>query len=108
MIGRSLYQKCQDPPSPLVRLNLAAGYAWLYAVLVAVVYMGIIPKYLFLFHVLAMAAILYAFIFISKALVQAENEEGKMSTCRVCVVIMVWFFPIGIWFLQPRVNRVLK
>lgn len=57
------------------------------------------------FHLLAKACILYPLYFISKSLVLAETNKSASFRNYAGTFFLVWFFPIGVWFTQPRINR---
>ena len=58
-------------------------------------------------HLLAMAAIFYALGFTSKQLVKLEQRENVSFFNYSGPFFLFWFFPIGIWFIQPKVNKLL-
>jgi hypothetical protein len=55
--------------------------------------------------VLATFCVFYVVRFVAKTLVLAET--GKVPTFRdyLATLLLVWFFPVGIWSLQPRINQ---
>jgi len=59
-------------------------------------------------HLLAMACMIYVLYFVSKSLVLAETGKAASFSDYVGPLILFWFFPLGIWFVQPRVNRLYK
>ena len=59
-------------------------------------------------HIYAMFSILYTTYFISKALVSAEKQEDAKFTEYGEVIFLLIFFPIGIWFIQPRVQMIIN
>ncbi len=107
LLAQSLHLKCRNPPFQLKWVKIAIAFSCIYIVVALILINDSFPTYLIPFHILSMAAIFFSFIFIASTLVKIENEKGINTACKFCVVMMVWFFPIGIWFLQPRVNRVL-
>jgi hypothetical protein len=58
-----------------------------------------------LLHFLAMFCFFYLFYFVSKNLVLAETRKPRSFNDYAGTFFSVWFFPIGIWFIQPRINR---
>lgn len=67
-----------------------------------------IPLLICPFHLLAMFSILYSFYFISKNLVLAEKRAKVKTEDFIGPFFALWFFPVGIWFIQPRVNAIYK
>lgn len=53
-------------------------------------------------HLFAMFCVLYTLYFVSKSLVLAERGE---SSSFMGPFFLIWFFPVGVWIIQPRVNR---
>lgn len=60
------------------------------------------------FHLLAMACHLYACYCTAKSLKIAELRERIGASACIGEFIMILFFPIGIWILQPRINAVIE
>jgi len=59
-------------------------------------------------HFAAMFSTLYAMIFAAKRLKSAElDREAKISDY-LGDFFLVWFFPIGIWILQPRIHKLIE
>jgi len=55
---------------------------------------------------LAIATLLMALSFVAKTLVRAERNADVKSSDFYGEFVMLLFFPIGIWILQPRINEV--
>lgn len=50
----------------------------------------------------------YLFYFIAKHLVQYENDHHLETKSVSLTFCLIWFFPIGVFFIQPRVNRIVS
>ncbi len=63
---------------------------------------------LYLVSILLFPAVFYMFYFVAKTL--KTLELGRTPLLSECIpdIILVWFFPIGIWFLQPRINSAVN
>jgi len=61
--------------------------------------------FVFPLHLLAMFCLVYSLYFVSKSLVSAERGEPVSFSNYAGALFLIWFFPIGIWIVQPRVNR---
>jgi len=48
----------------------------------------------------------YNLYFLSKAVLDMRNKQGRQEHL-VQYLLLFWFFPIGIFFLQPRIDSVL-
>jgi hypothetical protein len=56
-------------------------------------------------HLLALFCILYALYFVSKSLAVAEKGEAVTRNDYTLTLFLLFFSPIGIWLVQPRINR---
>jgi hypothetical protein len=57
------------------------------------------------FHLFAMICIVYDLYFVSKSLVLAQTGKGATFYDYAGPFFLIWFYPIGFWIIQPRVNR---
>ena len=64
-----------------------------------------LSAYIFIPHLLAMAAAFYALLFTAKQLIKLEQSEDVNFLAYSGSFFLMWFFPIGVWFLQPKVNE---
>jgi hypothetical protein len=55
-------------------------------------------------HLLGMICMFYDVLFVSKALVLAEKGRPVSFIDYAGPFFLLWFYPIGIWIIQPRVN----
>jgi hypothetical protein len=60
---------------------------------------------IFPLHFLAMSCMFYLLYFVSKSLVLAETGKAASFYDYAGPFFLLWFFPIGVWFTQPRINR---
>jgi hypothetical protein len=56
-------------------------------------------------HLACMACLFYLLYFVSKNLVLAETGKHVSFYEYAGPFFLLWFFPIGIWIIQPKVNR---
>jgi len=56
-------------------------------------------------HLLAMFCMFYCLYFVSKSLVLAETGKPASFSDYAGPFFLMWFYPLGVWFIQPRVNR---
>lgn len=62
-------------------------------------------------HLYSMFAMVYATWFAAKALVRVEAaSQGRIPNLAEITgtFVMVWFFPIGVWFVQPRMRELVR
>jgi len=55
-----------------------------------------------------MFSLLYNVYFVSKTLVQAETGKPASFYDYAGPFFLLWFFPVGVWFTQPRINRLYE
>jgi hypothetical protein len=60
---------------------------------------------IFPLHLLAMSCMFYLLYFVSKSLVLAETRKPASFYEYAGPFFLLWFFLIGVWFTQPRINR---
>lgn len=60
---------------------------------------------IFPFHMLAMFFMFYAIYYIAKHLVMTEENRLVTFYNFSGPFFLLWFFPVGIWFIQPRINK---
>lgn len=66
-----------------------------------------VPGFVLPLHLLAMAAVFYALLFAAKSLVMVERNQTAKFFEYSGSFFLLWFFPIGVWFIKPRVNKLL-
>ncbi len=59
------------------------------------------------FHFLSIFCMFYTMYFVAKTLKSAEVQYPVHFSDYFVDFILVWFLPVGIWFLQPRINALL-
>jgi hypothetical protein len=59
-------------------------------------------------HFFAMFCMFYLLYFVSKSLVLAETSKSASFYDYAGPFFLIWFFPIGVWFTQPRINRLYQ
>lgn len=57
-------------------------------------------------HIIAIVSIFYCMFFAARRLRLAEYEDKGSGDDYIGIFFLILFFPFGIWFLQPRVNKV--
>ncbi|MGA3176194.1 MAG: hypothetical protein ABSE19_02485 [Candidatus Acidiferrum sp.] len=56
-------------------------------------------------HLLAAFCMFYNFYFVAKSLVLAGSGKPASFLNYAASFFLLWFFPVGIWIIQPKVNR---
>jgi hypothetical protein len=57
------------------------------------------------FHLIAMFCIFYCLYFNAKALKTVEWQRQVSFSDFAGEFFLIWFFPFGIWIIQPRINK---
>lgn len=63
---------------------------------------------IFPLHFFAGFCMFYLLYFVSKSLVLAESAKQVSFYDYSGPFFLLWFFPIGIWIVQPRINRLYE
>jgi hypothetical protein len=61
-----------------------------------------------LLHVFSLFCILYSIYFIAKTIKTIELQKEVSFSDFIGEFFMIWFYPVGIWFIQPRINEVIN
>ncbi len=88
--------------------RFAISYPLVYLLLFNLFFEKLTPAVIlviFPFHLLALFCLFYTPGFITKNLAAAETEQAVRFRDYAGALFLLWFFPIGIWFIQPRINR---
>ncbi len=51
---------------------------------------------------------IYVMGFVAKSIVMAENDEKVTLSEYIAEFFLIYFYPIGVWFLQPRINKLVS
>jgi hypothetical protein len=65
----------------------------------------VIFVFIFPLHFFAMFCIFYCLYFNAKALKTVELQKAVTFSDYAGEFFLLWFFPIGVWILQPRINK---
>jgi hypothetical protein len=63
------------------------------------------PGWVVPLHLACMVCLFYFLYFASKNLVLAETRKPVSFYEYAGPFFLLWFFPVGVWFIQPKVNR---
>ena len=89
-------------------MKIGIIYTVIYTVVISLLFHGNdIHSFVLIPHLLAMAAIFYALGFTAKQLIKLEQQKEVTFVDYSGPFFLFWFFPIGVWFIQPKVNKLL-
>jgi hypothetical protein len=63
---------------------------------------------IFPLHILSMFGFLYSFYFVAKTYKTVELQKKVTFSDFAGEFFMLLFFPIGIWVIQPKINKMIK
>lgn len=90
---------------PIIYMSLFLCLAFFITTLLASMSSGILAIIIPL-HLLTMVCIFYCLYFVAKTIKTAELKKELRFSDFVGEFFLIWFYPIGIWFLQPRINAI--
>jgi len=59
-------------------------------------------------HLFSMFCLFYCLYFVAKTLKTVELQREVSFNDFIAEFFLTWFFPIGVWILQPRINKMIK
>ncbi|MCP4370070.1 MAG: hypothetical protein GY797_18430 [Deltaproteobacteria bacterium] len=109
LVGNSLKVKANLVKGASTRwFNISLLYSAVYIAILDIIFHNSPPKIIIPFHLIAVISIFGALFFVSKLLVASEDKKIGHNKRWFGTFFLFWFFPIGIWFVHPRIKRVLQ
>ncbi|WP_299760241.1 hypothetical protein [uncultured Pontibacter sp.] len=59
-------------------------------------------------HLLSMFCIFYTLYFVAKTIKTVELQREVNFSDFAGEFFMIWFYPIGVWILQPKINAIVR
>lgn len=121
-LGTHLHKKLPDTVHMNLRLFkillfIPVAYMSLFMVFMINMFNGIIGggepnvaifMLIFPLHLFSMFCIFYCLYFNAKSLKSVELQKPVTFNDFAGEFFLIWFFPVGIWFLQPRINKLFE
>lgn len=118
-LGTNLYKKLpQTATMNLTRFKISLLIPVIYLLLISVFMVGMfsyissdVKPNLAIFalivplHLFSMFCIFYCLYFNAKALKTVEWQKPVTFSDFAGEFFLIWFFPVGIWIIQPRINK---
>lgn len=104
---KALPTELSSSPKPM---QVALFYAFLYMAFGFTYFAlnpGNVSGFIVIPHLLAMASIFYSLGFTAKQLAKLEHGKDVAFFTYSGPLFLFWFFPVGVWFLQPKINQLL-
>jgi len=104
--SRGLPSELFSSPRPM---QIGLVYALFYMALFGIVFDSSSepPAYIFPMHLLAVIAIFYSLGFTAKQLTKLDQGKEVSFFSYSGPFFLLWFFPLGVWVIQPKVNELL-
>lgn len=84
-------------------------FALTYMLVLGIVFIpGRLPAYVLPVHLASMFFMFYALWFAARQFVTLERQQSAKFADFSGPFFLMWFYPIGVWFLQPQVNNLLS
>lgn len=74
----------------------------------SVAFVGGIFAVIFPLHLFSMFCIFYSLYFVAKTFKTVELQREVSFSDFAGEFFMIWFFPIGIWIVQPKINKMIE
>jgi uncharacterized membrane protein YeiH len=110
-IGSAFYNKLRDKGKLNFRIFQISAITPILALLVG----GLIrdslknnPSVILIISLLALFAIFYCINFAAKVIAIFERNQSVGFADYADNFFLLWFFPIGVWFIQPKIQKLLK
>ena len=71
-------------------------------------FLKIVALFFIPLNLAASIGLFYVLYFVSKKLVFVESGNPASIRDYAGTFVLVWFFPLGVWFVQPRINRLYE
>ena len=109
LVGHSVHDKASlIKPVSLRWFDSALLYSLGYFLVIEFVHVGSLKKYLFILPLLCLGCIIGVLFFVSKLVVMSEEKKTVKANRCFGTFLLFWFFPVGVWFLHPRIKKILK
>ncbi len=70
--------------------------------------LGILGIVVFILHFFSIFCILHTIYFAAKTIRSAELQRNARFSTFVGDFFLIWIFPVGVWFVQPRINALIE
>ncbi|ABW66496.1 hypothetical protein Dole_0686 [Desulfosudis oleivorans Hxd3] len=103
-IGSLIHERYSEfVKPPIKRFRFCMTYNFVYSFCFI---FGIIPfEILMPFHLVDFVTMIYSLYFISKLIITVGKKRKVKVQDYVGTLMFAWLYFIGIWFIQPRINR---
>ena len=75
-----------------------------YIISISSIFKYTIPNYLIPVHIVIMFLFATCMATCAKSIVNAETQKENSFVDSLGTFILIWFYPIGVWFIQPRLK----
>jgi hypothetical protein len=110
-IGFTFFKKLRDKRGLNLRLLRIASVYPFVLVLIVLLFQDLLKKdagVAFMLVLSALVSIFYCMRFAAKAIASFERKESVGFGDYAGNFFLMWFFPLGVWFVQPKVGKLLE
>lgn len=111
--GKAANRRIDAPGRPTF-MPVSAAAVYVLGYMVASLYLWpalmageLAPSMIVVPHLLSVVAMFSLLVLVARNVAIAEKQAGLSTGSSAGLFFAAWFFPIGIWFIQPRVNRLV-
>jgi len=72
------------------------------------IFIGSILAFVIPLHLFSIFCMFHTLYFVAKTIKTAELQREVTFSDYAGEFFLIWFFPIGIWFVQPKINKLIK
>jgi bacteriorhodopsin len=59
-------------------------------------------------NLIGLACIIYCIYFVARTIKMVELQRKVIFSEFIFEFFLIWFYPIGVWLIQPRINRIIQ
>jgi hypothetical protein len=121
-LGSSLYQKLPEGHDlKIKRFYFHFFFAVIYCAIILIAFnggydinqdnyknYGCVAAIIVPLHLFTMYCMFYLIWFIAKAISTIENKKAVRFDNYAGIFFLIWFFPIGIWWIHPKVRKIFS
>jgi len=74
----------------------------------AMIQVAVVGIFIFFLHLFSIFCIFHTIYFAAKTIRSAELQRNTTFSDFTGDFFLIWFFPVGVWFIQPRINKLIQ
>ena len=120
LLGRNLYYKLPNVHDlKIKRFNFSMFFSIAYTIIITGLFeggyninqdnykeYGSVVYVVLPLHIFTLYCIFYTIRFIAKAIATIENNKIVGPDMYIGFFLLLWFFPIGVWWMHPKIRKI--